>query len=138
LISPVANDAFAPAPGRLTAHDGRVFALSLAGGFLLVALLSYWRGRSAVAIVAVLLAALALLAGTFIPRRLDPVRRGWIKLGEAMGYITTPILMAIVYYLIVTPFAIARRVGAARRGGGDTYWHRREPLPPRARMERQF
>lgn len=137
-MSPVANDAFASAPGRLTAREGRVFALSLAGGFLLVALLGYWRGRSAVAIVASSLAGVSFLAGMFIPRRLDPVMRGWMKLGDTMGYVTTPILMAIVYYVILTPIAVVRRAGAARRGGRDTYWHRHEPLPPPARMERQF
>lgn len=135
---PTPNDAVAPVTAQVSARENRVFALSLAGGFLLVALLGYWRGRSVVAIVALSLAALAFLAGMFIPRRLDRVRRGWMKLGEAMGFVTTPIMMAIVYYVIVTPIALVRRVGAARRGVRDTSWHRREPLPPRARMERQF
>jgi hypothetical protein len=123
---------------RQTAREGRIFALTLAGGFLFFALLGFWRGKDSVTAVAGALAGISFLAGILIPGRLEPVRRAWMKLGEAIGYITTPVLMAIVYYLVLTPIGLARRMFSARPKRSNSHWHQRPPLPPPARMERQF
>jgi hypothetical protein len=61
-----------------------------------------------------------------------------MKLGEVIGYVTTPILMAILYYVVVTPIALVRRLAKARRPVTKSGWLERPPLPPRERMERQF
>lgn len=120
-------------------HEGRVFAVTMAGGFLFVAAIAYWREAQTVAYVAVVLAAVSLLAGVLVPGRLDPTRRGWMKLGELLGRITTPILIAIVYFAVVTPIALVRKlVGARRQATSGSSWHRRLPLPPPERLERQF
>lgn len=87
---------------------------------------------------AAVLAAISLLAATLIPGKLEPIQRVWMKLGEGIGYITTPIVMAIVYYLAVTPIAAVRRLRRVRRQSVGSNWHRRPPLPARERMERQF
>jgi len=109
------------------------------GGFLFITLLAYWRGAQTVATAALALAAISLLAAVFVPGRLEPARLAWMKLGEVIGHVTTPILMAIVYYAIVTPIGFVRRVATpAHRTTTDSHWHRRPPLPPPARMERQF
>lgn len=120
-------------------REGRVFALTLTGGFLFVALIAFWRNVDGVAVVAGSIAAISLLAAALIPGRLGPAKRAWMKLGEAIGRVTTPVILAIVYYGVVTPTALIRRV--ARRGDRSTTasaWHRRPPLPPPERMERQF
>ena len=120
-------------------REGRVFALTLAGGFLVVSFVGYWNASVAVATVALWLTVISLLAAVLVPGRLGPVMRAWMKLGEALGYVTTPILMAIVYYVIVTPTGIVRRVVSRRRRVNvESGWHARPPLPPRERLERQF
>ncbi|HEU4749107.1 MAG TPA: hypothetical protein VFS56_11440, partial [Gemmatimonadaceae bacterium] len=74
-----------------------------------------------------------------IPGRLGPVRRAWMRLGEGIGRITTPVILAIVYYAVVTPVALVRRAPALlRHSRGESGWHQRPPLPPPARLERQF
>ena len=118
--------------------EGRIFALTVAGGFLAIALLAMRRGRDRVEDVALALSAIAVLVGLLIPARLGPARRAWMKLGEVIGYVTTPIMMAILYYVVVTPIALIRRLSKQRRRAADSGWHQREPLPPRERMERQF
>lgn len=123
---------------RRKIHEGRVFALTLAGGFLFLALLTYWRHAPRVAVTTAALAAVSLLAATLIPGKLGPIQRVWMKIGESIGYITTPIAMAIVYYLAVTPIAGVRRIRRTRRQSVGSNWHRRPPLPARERMERQF
>jgi hypothetical protein len=61
-----------------------------------------------------------------------------MKIGEAIGFLTTPILMTVVYYLVITPIALLRRAFAKPRAVRDSNWRRRPPLPPASRMERQF
>lgn len=130
------------ADGALTRREqireGRIFALTVAGGFLAVALLAMRRGRGRVEDTALVLSAIGVLAALLIPARLGPARRAWMKLGEAIGYVTTPIIMAILYYIVVTPIAIVRRLAKRRRPAIESSWHQRPPLPPRERMERQF
>lgn len=119
-------------------REGRVFALTLAGGFLFIALVTYWRHAPRVAIGALVVAALSLLAAVLVPGKLEPIRHVWMKFGEGIGYLTTPITMAIVYYLVVTPIAAVRRLRPGRRLSVGSNWHHRPPLPTRERMERQF
>lgn len=138
MINASANHKPTPQATRGKTREGRVFAFTLAGGFLFLALFANWRDGDLVAAVAASLAAVSFLAGVLIPGRLEPIERAWMKLGAAVGYITTPILMAGVYYLILTPIAVARRVTRRRRPPEDSHWHRRPPSPPPARMERQF
>jgi hypothetical protein len=121
-----------------TSREGRTFASTLAVGFLFVAFVMYRKHVYAVAVAALALSAISVLAGLLVPRRLQPVRRAWMKLGEVIGLVTTPILMTIVYYLILTPVAILKRLMSPRPPVRDSHWHQRPPLPPPARMERQF
>ena len=131
------NSALSAAAARR--REGRVFALTLMGGFLFVAVVGYWRGADRVALILLALASISLLGGVLIPGHLAPVRRGWMKLGEVMGHITTPVVLAAVYYGVVTPVAILRRLAASiRRRPGPSGWHQRPPLPSPARLERQF
>jgi hypothetical protein len=138
LINASAYHKPTPQATRANNRKGRVFAFTLSGGFFFLALFAYWRGGERVAAVAAALVVISFLAGVFIPRRLEPVERAWMKLGAAIGYLTTPVLMAAVYYLILTPIALVRRVARRRHPLKDSHWHQRTPSPPPARMERQF
>jgi hypothetical protein len=115
-----------------------VFALTLTGGFLFLAALGLWRGADILLAVSLAMAVISLLAALLMPGRLTRVRKAWMKMGEAMGRVTTPLLMAVIYYLVVTPIALTRRVVSRRQPPRNSNWHRRPPLPPPSRMERQF
>lgn len=119
-------------------HSGRVFAFTLMAGFVFVALVGVWRDISVLTRAGQLLAAASFLAGLLIPGRLEPVRRGWMALGEAIGRVTTPIMLGIVYYLVLTPTGLIRRALVRRPVSSASYWHARQPLPPKSKMERQF
>lgn len=51
---------------------------------------------------------LALVA----PKALHPIYKGWMKFGQVMGFINTRIILGIVFYLVVTPIGLVRRVFA--------------------------
>jgi cell division protein FtsW (lipid II flippase) len=126
------------AAAKRTVREGRAFALTLAIGFLVWALLAIRKEWNRAAVITFVFSAVFLLAGLLVPGRLRPLRRGWMKLGEVIGNVTTPVLMAIVYYLVMTPAGILRRFRGRPHATRTSAWHRRAPLPPARRMERQF
>jgi hypothetical protein len=119
-------------------HGNRTFAITLAGGFLFFGLLALWRQRAQAAAISFGLSIALLFAGLLVPGQLGPLRRGWMKTGQGLSFVTTPVLMAALYYLVFTPPAMLRRLGRRRRPKKASTWHQREPLPPASRMERQF
>lgn len=56
-------------------------------------------------IVAGILATWALVA----PASLNPVYKAWMRFGQLLGAIETPIILGIVFYLIVLPMGLIRR-----------------------------
>lgn len=48
--------------------------------------------------------------GLAAPLTLRPVYRGWMRFGLLMSRVTTPLIMGIVFYLVVTPMAVVRRL----------------------------
>jgi len=129
----------------LTAAEGRRFAFTLAAAFAVLAGIAQWRGRERVAIVFAVLAGLFLIAGLVAPSQLGPVERAWMGLARAISKVTTPIFMGIVYFVVLTPTGLLRRVLAKKTlspaRSAKTFWVDRKPMEPEAarrRMERQF
>jgi O-antigen/teichoic acid export membrane protein len=54
------------------------------------------------------IAGVLMLWGLAAPSTLRPVYRGWMRFGLIMSKITTPLLMGIVFYLVVTPIGMIR------------------------------
>jgi hypothetical protein len=92
---------------------------------------------------------LLLFCAWLFPSCLRPLNRAWSGLGEAISRVTTPVLMGVVYFGVVTPVALARRVmsgkvsaDAMRRRWqpeAPSYWIRREPPgPPPESISRQY
>jgi hypothetical protein len=44
------------------------------------------------------------------PNSLQPVYRLWMRLGLAIGRITTPIVLGVVFYLVIMPMGLVRRI----------------------------
>ena len=47
-----------------------------------------------------------LILGLLNSKLLTPLNKSWIKLGEILGIIIAPIVMALVYFLILTPISL--------------------------------
>jgi hypothetical protein len=131
----------ASVPARLSASEGRRFGTTVGGAFLVLAAVLLWRGRESAAMVAAILGLGLVLGGLLVPERLGPVHRAWMRLALAISKVTTPVLMAVIYFGVVTPIGLARRV-AGRRSlprsrQAESYWVGRE-RPGRSDMMRQF
>ena len=83
-----------------------------------------------------------LALGLLNSKILSPLNKGWIKLGEILGRIIAPIVMAIVYFLILTPISLLVRlfgkdlIGMKFSNDIKSYWiKRKKHLGP---MDKQF
>ena len=106
----------------------REFGL-IVGGMLL--LLSGWwiyRGKFH-AVTQVTLPAGAILAflGIVVPRALVYPNKAWMALAEILSYISTRIILAFVYFVIITPIGFVKRLTGwdplnRRAAKSETYW----------------
>ena len=51
-----------------------------------------------------------LTLGLLNSKLLNPLNLAWIKFGELLGKIIAPIIMAIIYFIIVTPIGLFMRL----------------------------
>lgn len=49
------------------------------------------------------------LWGLIVPMSLRPVYHGWMRFGLVMSRITTPLILGIVFYVMITPIGLIRR-----------------------------
>jgi hypothetical protein len=89
--------------------------------------------------------AVALLLGIVAPSRLSRVNRFWLKMGATVAKLVNPIILALLFFLVVTPMALVMRIGGRRplRLAPDraaaSYWIRHEPAEGGpSNMKRQF
>ena len=78
------------------------------------------------------ISAIFLILGLIDSRFLSPLNKAWIKLGEILGLIIAPIIMAIVYFFFLTPISLIVKVfgkdllGIKFNKKIDTYWLKRK------------
>jgi Saxitoxin biosynthesis operon protein SxtJ len=131
--------ALPPASPARSARELRRFGLTVGGMFLLLGLVSRWRGHAWPPLV--LGTAGVLLV---VPGLLAPVERTWMRFAEVMGRVNGRIILTAAYYLVVTPVGIVRRwlrdpLDRTMRDGRTSVWVRRPAEPPdRARYRQQF
>jgi hypothetical protein len=107
------------------------FALIVSAGFIVVAALQWRRGAAEWVWVTLLaIAAVLLLAAAVAPALLRPVYRVWMRVGEALGWINTRILLTLVFFLVVAPIGLVMRLlgrSPIATGRKDSYWTNVEP-----------
>ena len=88
------------------------------------------------------IALIFLVLGLLNSKILSPFNNVWIKLGEILGRIIAPIVMAIVYFLILTPISLLVRlfgkdlIGIKFSNDIKSYWvERKKHL---GSMDKQF
>ncbi len=83
-----------------------------------------------------------ILAGLVLPTRLGPVQRVWMGIAHAISKVTTPIVLAVIYFGVLAPAGcVMRLVGRRplkRRTGATTYWVTRERTRAPDQMQHQF
>lgn len=79
-----------------------------------------------------IVAIIFLIMGITKSRFLTPFNIAWIKFGELLGVIISPLIMGLVYFLVVLPIGILMRVlgkdllSLKFNKNIETYWNKKE------------
>lgn len=129
---------------NLKQSSDRFFGLTFFVVFLLIAL---WPVLLQGTIRPVALGiALAFLAISLVaPTLLAPLNRLWLKFGELLHSITSPIILGVMFFGVITPVGFLMRLAGKdllrlkRDPHCTTYWIRRAPPgPEKSSLKRQF
>ena len=124
-----------------TPSEGRRFAFPVGIAFLVLSGVLFWRGKDTAFQVMSALGGVLLLAGLVLPGRLGPVYRAWMAMALAISKVTTPIFMAVVYFVVLTPTGLIMRVVGKRpmthRLENGSFWHSTAGRP-KSDLRRQF
>ncbi len=123
----------------------RTFGALFTVVFALVAAWGAWRGHPVVAAAALGLAVVVALLAWRSPRTLAPANRAWYRLGLLLAAIVSPVVLAIMFYGVITPTALIGRLAGRdvlrrrRPDASGTCWVRRDPPgPDGSSFHRQF
>ena len=125
-----------------TEASPRSFGLTFAAVFAIYALWPLWRGQ-APRLWAASVSAVFIVVAVLAPQALAPANRVWQWIGALLHRIVNPVVMAVLFYLAVTPFAWLVRwrnkAWAARFAidrSASSYWITRTDPP--GSMRQQF
>lgn len=131
--------------GAVAGSSDRSFGLVMAAFFALVAVVPARHGSlAAIRWWALAVAAAFLVAALLWSEWLGPLNRAWQKLGLALSKIVAPLVLAVLFYTVITPVALVMRACGTdplrlRRTGDASYWIAREPPGPAPEsMKNQF
>ncbi len=109
----------------------RRFGLLFTVVFAVVGIYAHFKGwsQTSVTILAGLSGLIALIT-IVSPKLLAPFNRLWFELGQLMGRIVSPIVLGAIFFLILTPVAIATRLFGRdelrlKRKAASSYWIQR-------------
>jgi hypothetical protein len=119
----------------------REFGLVVGTVFVLMGGWWIYRGKfSGIANVVLPLGGALILLGLVLPRALVYPNKAWMKLAEALSFVMTRLILGIVFFLIVTPIGVVKRLFGwdplSRRGSrSPSYW---QPYSDRQRDPRHY
>lgn len=87
----------------------RNFGLVFATIFLIICLYPVLKGEN-IRLWALFVSIILYLLGFFLPKMLIVPNKLWFKLGILLGAIVAPIIMALIFFLTVTPTGIIMRL----------------------------
>jgi len=122
----------------------KFFGLTFFILFLAVALLPLINGRTP-HLWAFALSAFFLVLALFAPGLLRPANKLWLRFGALLHSITSPIILGVMFFFMITPIGFFMRVSGKDflrltfNPSVSTYWIRREPPgPENTSLHRQF
>ena len=99
------------------------------GGVLVVigAWMTWGSPVTAITLTLLIVGGVLVVLGFVCPRALVQPNRLWMKFAEALSYVSTGLILATVFFLVVTPIGVVRRlIGrdplGRRRNKADSYW----------------
>jgi hypothetical protein len=126
-----------------THKELRKFGLLVGGIFAIIGIWPLGFRGEPLRLWALILGGILIVLGALIPQVLAPIHKGWMLVGNVLGWVNTRILLSIVFYGLVTPIGLLFRLigkDALRRAFAEessTYRIVKSPRP-RSHMKYQF
>jgi Saxitoxin biosynthesis operon protein SxtJ len=121
---------------KRTFRAEKEFGLLVGGVFALLGLWWIYRGKFLYAAYIFTIVGLALIFfGLVAPRVLVTPRKAWMKLAEAMAFVSSRIILGLIFFLVLTPIGLIKRAMGwdplhRRAASGESFW---SPYPARDR-----
>ena len=115
--------------------SNRSFGWTFTAFFVLIGAYGLWHGGAHSLPLLALAAATALVTLTRAAW-LTPLNRAWMKLGELMGRVVSPLVLGVIFFAIFTPVGLLMRAfgrdAMCRRFAPEepSYWVKRQPPGP--------
>jgi large-conductance mechanosensitive channel len=129
------------------AGSDRAFGCTIGGMIMLMGATKAFVAGAISSVVCLIFASggLLLLLGIVAPSRLSTLNRVWLNVGTVIAKVVNPIILALLFFLVVTAIAFLMRIVGKRplRLAADrtaaTYWiERGPPAGGASSMRRQF
>jgi hypothetical protein len=125
--------------------SNRSFGVLFTIVFAACAGLAWWHGNDRAAYAFVGMAVLVGLVTLVHADWLEPFNRAWMWLAYALNKVVSPVVLGVMYFGVITPFALLMRLAGRdpmRRHferATSSYWIKREPPgPPPDSLRDQF
>jgi hypothetical protein len=106
----------------------REFGLLVGGILVLLSAWWFYRGKfPTVSHITLPVGAVLVLFGLIFPQALVFPNKAWMAFAEVLSFVTTRIILAFVFFAIVTPIGVVKRWFGwdplhRRAGASDSYW----------------
>ena len=106
----------------------REFGLLVGGILVLLSAWWFYRGKfPTVSHITLPVGAVLVLLGLIFPQALVFPNKAWMAFAEVLSFVTTRIILAFVFFVIVTPIGFVKRLFGwdplhRRAGSSDSYW----------------
>lgn len=113
-------------------NDAKKFGMTISFILFSAAIYNYYySGFNFTGTSIFLLSAFFLMATILNMKLLAQIKTIWLKLGDLLGKITSPIILGVIFYILITPLSmIARLFGRdqlkLKKSRNSSYWQNRE------------
>jgi Saxitoxin biosynthesis operon protein SxtJ len=119
---------------KTTLPSNRSFGWTFTGIFIIAGVYGLWRGAAGQWLLplALVTALVTLTRDTW----LTPVNRAWMKFGELLGRVVSPVVLGAIFYGVFTPVGLAMRYFGRDAmchkldAAAPSYWVKRDPPGP--------
>ena len=111
--------------------------------FIVFLIIAFWPllNNAEIRVWSIFVSLIFLLASLIKPKILSPLNYFWLKLGKFIGILISPIVMAIIFFFVVTPVGFIMKILGkdllnTKLKNKSSYWIERDKIMKT--MKRQF
>ena len=111
--------------------------------FIVFLIIAFWPllNNAEIRVWSIFVSLIFLLASLIKPKILSPLNYFWLKLGKFIGILVSPIVMAIIFFFVVTPVGFIMKILGkdllnTKLKNKSSYWIERDKIMKT--MKRQF